>query len=157
MTQDKRTLNDLERELSLFARHYLSTRQARAGQRLDRSAYLLLTRLELSGSMSLGQLAEAFRLDISTINRQVGALLKQGFVERFPDPDGGMARRFRPTDEGLRQLAADRDRSREGVGTVVAEWPQDELATFVDLLTRFNIDIEGVEGNPWPREPNAHD
>ncbi|MER7012779.1 MarR family winged helix-turn-helix transcriptional regulator [Saccharopolyspora sp. NPDC000359] len=156
MTQDKRTLNDLERELSLFARHYLANRQVRAGQQLDRSGYLLLTRLEISGAMSLKQLAETFRLDISTINRQVGALLKQGLVERFPDPDGGLARKFRPTEEGLRLLAADRERSREGVEMVVSDWPQDELATFVTLLTRFNSDIEELEGNPWPREHGTH-
>lgn len=151
MTQRQRVLNDLERELSLFARHYLSVQQSRPGQRLERSAYLLLTRLELAESMSLRELSEAFGLDISTVNRQVARLLKDGLIERFADPRGGMARRLRPTEEGLRQLAADRERSRDGVARVVAEWSGEGLATFAELLTSFNASIEEIEGTPWPR------
>lgn len=151
MTQDRWELNALEREISLFARHHLSVQQSRPGQQLERSAYLLLTRLESAESMSLRELAEAFRLDVSTINRQVAPLLKQGLVERFPDPEGGMARRFRPSPEGLERLAADRERSREGVAMVVGDWSPERLGTFLDLLTSFNVKIEELEGNPWPR------
>ncbi|GAA4881668.1 MarR family winged helix-turn-helix transcriptional regulator [Saccharopolyspora cebuensis] len=156
MTQD-RYIDDLERELLLFSRHHLSLKQSRPGQHLERSAYLLLTRLETDGSMSLRELAEAFRLDISTINRQVATLLKNGLVERFADPQGGMARRLRPTGAGLDLLAADRERSREGVAMVVTDWPQERIAAFAELLTRFNIDIEALEGNPWPRDRDARD
>lgn len=151
MTEAQRMLNDLEREIALFARHYLSVQQSRPGQYLERSAYLLLTRLEASESMSLRELAEAFRLDVSTVNRQVSPLLRQGLIERFPDPAGGMARRLRPSREGLRRLAADRERSREGVEMVVSDWSRDRLASFVELLTSFNVSIEELEGKPWPR------
>ncbi|MEV0702247.1 hypothetical protein AB0I53_30630 [Saccharopolyspora sp. NPDC050389] len=53
----------------------------------------------------------------------MASLLKRGLVERFPDPEGGMARKSRPTEEGLRLLADDRACSREGVEMVVSEWP----------------------------------
>lgn len=151
MTDDQPRVADLEREIQLFARHHVSVQQSRPGQHLERSAYLLLTRLESEESMSLRDLAEAFRLDVSTINRQIAPLLKRGLVERFTDPDGGTARRLRPTRDGLDQLAADRERSREGVAMVVADWPQDRITAFTELLTRFNTGIEGLEGNPWPR------
>ena len=47
--------------------------------------------------MSLKELSCAFSLDISTINRQIGALRRQGLVERVEDPDGGLARKV-PAD-----------------------------------------------------------
>ncbi|MHA6803971.1 MarR family winged helix-turn-helix transcriptional regulator [Salinifilum ghardaiensis] len=152
MAEPQQTLNELEREILLFARHHLATQQSRPGQHLERSAYLLLTRLEAEGAMSLRELAEAFRLDVSTVNRQVAPLLRRGLLERFADPEGGMARRLRPTREGLAQLATDRERNREGVEMVVADWPQERIATFTELLTSFNLSIEELEGNPWPRE-----
>lgn len=152
MTEPRQTLRELERELHLFARHHLAIHQSRPGQHLERSAYLLLTRLEAEESMSLGELAEAFRLDVSTVNRQVAPLLKRELLERFADPEGGMARRLRPTRKGLEQLAADRERSREGVARVVSDWSPERIATFTELLTSFNTSIEEIEHNPWPRE-----
>lgn len=144
-------LGDLERELTLLARHHLSTRQARPGQTLERSAYLLLNRLESEQSMSLKELAAAFQLDVSTINRQVAAMLKQGLIERFADPSGGMARRLRATSLGLQRLAEDREQSRAGIARVVANWPHQDVERLVELLTKFNVSIEELEANPWPR------
>ena len=145
-------LGELERELTLLARHYLSV--ARNGQRLDRSAYLLLVRLDAGEPLTLKQLAKAFHVDISTINRQVGSMLKQGLVERFPDPEGGMARKFRPTPLGLERLAEDREQSRAGTELVVGDWPKERVAELVELLTGFNKRIEEMEGEPWPRRPS---
>lgn len=88
MAEDQRISNVLEYELTLFARHHLTTQQSRPGQYLERSAYLLLTRLEAAESMSLRELAQALGLNVSTINRQVAPLLKRGLIERFPDPTG---------------------------------------------------------------------
>lgn len=151
MSEAQQTLNDLERELTLLARHYLSGWQARPGQQLDRSAYVLLTRLESGDALSLKEIAKALGLDISTINRQVSALLKQGLIERFPDPDGGMARKLRPTELGLQRLSDDREHSRGGLAAVVDGWPEGELNEFLGLLTRFNQSTESYEGNAWPR------
>ncbi|WP_127940829.1 MarR family transcriptional regulator [Nonomuraea polychroma] len=75
-----------------------------AEQRLERSSYILLRRLEADGPMSIGQLAQAFALDASTVNRQAAVLLRGGLAERIPDPEGGMARKLRVTEEGLRRV-----------------------------------------------------
>src|SRR5689334_8616043 len=56
----------LEVELSLLARHHLHSSQHSPERLLDRSGYHLLSRLEL-GPLNLKQLAEAFRLDPSTV------------------------------------------------------------------------------------------
>ncbi|MBF6210821.1 winged helix-turn-helix transcriptional regulator [Nocardia puris] len=153
--RDPTALARLAFELTLFSRHFPASVLRRPGFRLDRSAFLILTRLEIDSPLSLRELADAFRLDISTINRQVGAMLKQGLVERVSDPDGGIARKLRASAEGLAQLAADRALSRTNIGTVVSDWSDDDIAQLSGLIARFNGSIEQLEENPWPRPPDA--
>ncbi|GAA3160751.1 MarR family transcriptional regulator [Nonomuraea salmonea] len=78
----------LERELMILTRQReLTTPQGGpAGERLERSAYVLLSRLDVQGPMSIADFVEAFGLAASTFNRQTTALLKEGLVERTLDP-----------------------------------------------------------------------
>lgn len=141
----------LERELSLLARYMMPGRRPWDGDVLDRSAYLLLQRLEDQGPMSIGELAEAFSLDRSTINRQTAAMVRQGLASRVPDPDGGVARKFEVTDEGQRRLAADRRMRRQGIGELVSDWTPAEIKRFENDLRRFNEGLEESKNRPWPR------
>ncbi|MFE4593308.1 MarR family winged helix-turn-helix transcriptional regulator [Streptomyces laurentii] len=143
----------IEFETMLLARHsLLHTPRARsAGWQLDRSAYLLLSRISMDGPMSISQLSEAFGLDASTLNRQTAAMLRAGLVERIPDPDGGIARKFRITEEGLVRLDTDRAYNIEGLERVLSAWTPEEVADFAAVLERFNRDIERLDGRPWPR------
>jgi DNA-binding MarR family transcriptional regulator len=144
----------VEFEAMVFGRHlHLRAPRPRgaAGGRLDRSAYILLSRIRLSGPMSIGQLGDAFGLDASTLNRQTAAMLRAGLVERIPDPEGGIARKFRITAEGERQLDADRGAYVEALSRVLGDWTAEEVAEFAAYLRRFNIDIERLDGRPWPR------
>ncbi|MEV0617780.1 MarR family transcriptional regulator [Nonomuraea sp. NPDC050404] len=118
---------------------------------LDRSAYILLSRIRMEGMMSIGQLSEAFGLDVSTLNRHTSALLRDGLAERIADPGGGIARKFRLTEEGERFLEAERARNLYGLDKVLAGWTADEVAAFAAYLKRFNTDIERLGGRPWPR------
>jgi DNA-binding MarR family transcriptional regulator len=144
------TLELLEQELTLLSRHQLSAAHHNPALVLDRSAYQLLGRLDL-GPLSLRQLAEAFRLDISTVNRQIASLRRKGLVERIADPGGGVAHLLRPTREGLAQLRADRQTRHDQIGQVLETWEADDVAGFQALLAKFNLSIESLEGQPWPR------
>ncbi|MFF8376114.1 MarR family winged helix-turn-helix transcriptional regulator [Streptomyces sp. NPDC015661] len=143
----------VEFESMLIGRHALlyGPRSRAAGGQLDRSAYVLLTRIRMHGPMSIGQLSEAFGLDASTLNRQTAAMLRAGVVERIPDPDGGIARKFRITEEGERRLEADRTSNVEGLERVLEDWSPEDVTRFAAYLERFNRDIERLEGRPWPR------
>ncbi|MEV4236065.1 MarR family transcriptional regulator [Nocardia sp. NPDC049737] len=154
--EDDDALTRLVFELTLLSRHFPASLLRRPGFQLDRSAYLILTRLEMDAPLSLRELSEAFQLDISTINRQVAAMLKQGLVERVPDPDGGIARKIRASAKGLELVAADREQSQEGIGAVVADWTVADITQMSGLISRFNMSIEHLEENPWPRPPAAH-
>ncbi|MBT2411649.1 winged helix-turn-helix transcriptional regulator [Streptomyces sp. ISL-12] len=143
----------IERELLILTRHMemASPRRVRSGGALDRSAYVLLSRLEAQGPMSVPDLVEAFGLAPSTFTRQTTALLREGLVERTLDPNGSIARKFRITDEGRARLHADRDAIVAGLADVLGDWPADRLRRFIADLEQFNTDIEQRTGRPWPR------
>lgn len=144
-------LAGIERECMLLARHQVMVNRHVDGPLLERSAYLLISRLEAAGPMSIGQLAEAFQLDTSTVNRQVAALLRGGLAERIADPDGGLARKLRATDEGRRRYAADRERYYRGLERVLVGWSDEDRVELFEVLMRLNRSIEDMQGNAWPR------
>ncbi|MFE7590863.1 MarR family winged helix-turn-helix transcriptional regulator [Kitasatospora sp. NPDC057512] len=140
-------------EFLVFARHRdLNQVNARPeGSQLERTAYILLSRVDAEGPMSIGQLSDAFALDVSTLNRQTAALKSAGLLERIPDPDGGIARKFRLTEEGRRRLDAEREAHVRALNLVMTDWPEEDIASFAGFLRRFNTSIERLDGRPWPR------
>ncbi|MFG2481119.1 MarR family winged helix-turn-helix transcriptional regulator [Streptomyces fagopyri] len=147
-----RPTREVEYEQMLLSRHALVRhRRIRREGGLERSAYILLSRIGAQGPMSISELSDAFVLDASTLNRQTRAAMRSGLVDRIPDPDGGMARKFRLTDRGARLLDEERARGVEGLGRVMAAWSDDDIAGFAACLRRFNTDIERLGGRPWPR------
>jgi hypothetical protein len=56
------------------------------------------------GPRRAGALADAVHSDPSTISRQIGHLVKLGYVERTADPEDGRATLLAATDEGRRVL-----------------------------------------------------
>lgn len=102
--------------------------------------------------MSIGDLRDAFGLDASTLNRQTAAMLRAGVVERIPDPEGGIARKFVITEEGGQRLDQDRSENLEGLGSLLADWTPEEATQLADNLARLNRDIERLDGRPWPRD-----
>ncbi|MEV1025119.1 MarR family transcriptional regulator [Streptomyces sp. NPDC050264] len=143
----------IERELLILTRHQemASPRRLPGNEALERSAYVLLSRIEAQGPMSVADLVDAFGLAASTFNRQTAALLRDGLVERTLDPNGGVARKFRITQKGTDALAADRGKVVDGLAEVVTDWTPERLDRFIEDLQQFNKDIERLTGRPWPR------
>lgn len=142
----------IEFETMLLGKHSLAGSSGRReGGLLDRSAYVLLSRLHREGPMSIRQLSDAFGLDPSTLNRQTSTMLRAGLVERIPDPEGGIARKFRITAGGERKLNNDREKVVGSLEKILTDWTADEVAAFAACLKRFNTDIERHTGRPWPR------
>ncbi|MGI5220554.1 MarR family winged helix-turn-helix transcriptional regulator [Nocardia sp. CA-290969] len=140
----------IEFETMLLGRHSLNA-HLRRPDHLDRSAYLVLSRLWIEGPMSIGELAEAFGLDTSTVHRQTAAMMKADLVERIPDPAGGVARKFRITAEGERRLRTDREYNVNALDRVLRGWSEQDVRAFAAYLERFNTDLEQLEARPWPR------
>jgi len=142
----------VEFEHMVLGRHQLSstTRRHQEG-RLERSAYIMLSRIEMQGPMSIGQLSDAFQLDASTVNRQTAHAMRAGLLERIPDPEGGMARKFRLTEEGERRLREERDTHVKDLDRVFEDWSAEDVETFARYLQHFNTSVERITGRPWPR------
>ncbi|MCK2022668.1 MarR family winged helix-turn-helix transcriptional regulator [Microbacterium sp. kSW2-24] len=138
----ERRIADIEYEQMVQSRYAIAQHQPRGGDDLDRSAYLLLSRIHAEGPKTIGELSEIFRLDTSTVQRQTSSAMRAGLIDRAPDPDGGIARVFTLTPDGLAKLIAVRDRSVRALGVILADWSDAEVSTFADMLHRFNTDIE---------------
>ncbi|MCX4766893.1 MarR family transcriptional regulator [Streptomyces sp. NBC_01275] len=149
--------HEVEYEQMLLSRHTFLNQ--RGGRRKDgvmeRSAYIMLSRIRVQGPMSIGELSDAFGLDASTLNRQTAAAVRAGLLERIPDPEGGMARKFRITDEGTLLLDEERAGIVTVLGQVMDDWSDDDIAAFAAYLKRFNNGIERIGGRPWPRPVGA--
>ncbi|MDX3802194.1 MarR family winged helix-turn-helix transcriptional regulator [Streptomyces sp. AK04-3B] len=145
--------HEVEYEQMLLSRHtFLNQRGGRRKNSvLERSAYVLLSRIRVQGPMSIGELSDAFGLDASTLNRQTAAAMRARLIERIPDPEGGMARKFRLTDEGQRLLDTEREGIIDILDQVMHDWSDDDIAAFAGYLRRFNNGIEAIGGRPWPR------
>ncbi|WP_042416825.1 MarR family winged helix-turn-helix transcriptional regulator [Streptacidiphilus anmyonensis] len=142
----------IEYEMMVLGRHvHMGSSSKRTSANLERSAYILLSRLQGEGPMSIGQLSDAFGLNASTLNRQTAALVGAGLAERIPDADGGMARKFRITEEGASRLEEARAELVSGLDKVLGGWAAEDVAAFADYLKRFNTSIEHIDGRPWPR------
>jgi DNA-binding MarR family transcriptional regulator len=140
---------DFEYEQMLLHRHALASYGR--GRALERSAYLLLSRIQVQGPMSLSELVDALGLEVSTLNRQTAAAMRAGVLQRGPDPAGGRARKFALTGEGGEALKAAREQIQTALRDLLADWPEDEIETFTGFLRRFNMDIERRIGQVWPR------
>lgn len=66
---------------------------------LEDSAFAIMLVLADDRPRTLRNLADQLRLEQSTVNRQVNAAIKHGFLERF-DVEGSLSRMIRPTDAG---------------------------------------------------------
>ncbi|MFD7968229.1 MarR family winged helix-turn-helix transcriptional regulator [Streptomyces clavifer] len=143
---------EVEYEQMLLGRHGLAHRGGRHKNALmERSAYIILSRIRVQGPMSVGELSDAFGLDASTLNRQTAAAMRAGLAERIADPEGGMARKFRITEKGAQLLDGERERVVRSLDRVMKDWPDEDIAAFADYLKRFNTGIEQLSMRPWPR------
>ena len=139
---------EIEYEQMLLNRYSLA---AERGRHLERSAYILLSRIRVQGPMSISELSEAFGLDASTLNRQTAAAMRSGLLERIPDPEGGIARKFVITPSGAAALDAQREQVLHSLEKLMGDWSDADIATFGAYLKRFNMDIESLTGRIWPR------
>src|SRR5262249_21881321 len=82
-------------------------------------------------------LAQLVCLDLSTVSRQVASLEHVGLVERRPDPLDGRASLLLLSSKGKRVSDRLSEARRTMFAEVLADWPEDDVERFGDLLSRF--------------------
>lgn len=148
-----RNIEEIEYEILALSRHITAAvgRSRRDKAVLDGSAYALMSLLCIEGPMSIGTFADVTGLDSSTLNRQTAALLRDNYVQRTPDPDGGLARQFRLTSHGEAVLEAQRRDSCDTLAHTLRDWDEADRAELMTVLRRLNKTIERRYVRPWPR------
>lgn len=102
----------------------------------------VLVHLAKFGGTRQADLAEATLLDPSTVSRYIGQLVRQGLVERHPDPQDGRAVRLVATDRGRAIVEDTVQRRNQAFLAALNGWQAADLHALTDLLTRFNDDLE---------------
>jgi len=146
------TTDQIEQQLTNLLRRGSSIHQhtiAGAGT-LERSAYGIMCLLADDGPQPLTALAQAFCLDPSTITRQVRALQDQGLAERRTDTGDRRASILDLTERGRTVLATTRARRRYRLNQVLADWREEDLVDFAQLLAQFNASVHRLMANRSP-------
>ncbi|WP_431493283.1 MarR family winged helix-turn-helix transcriptional regulator [Glutamicibacter sp.] len=136
----KRRIADIEYEQMMLSR-YTIAHQRHSGE-LDRSVYLLMSRIDGQGPMTIAELSHALRLDNSTLQRQVTAAIKDGHLERIADPQGNVARKICLTASGSEKLSDARALSITALEQILGDWSSADVEQFAQYLNRFNSSIE---------------
>ncbi len=127
-------------------------------QGLDWAASALLVHLVRCGPRRQGELADTAMLDPSTVSRYVAHLVREGLVERRPDPEDGRAVQLVATAAGhaaQQRVAASRD---DLLHRALCDWDPQDVTRLTDLLGRFNNDMEALRvtlPRPAATGPNA--
>jgi DNA-binding MarR family transcriptional regulator len=127
----------VQRELTVFARRVRGVPQ-RLHQELPFVAYSMLSSIDAADGCRSVDLASLYRLDKSTVSRQVGDLERRGLVTKKADPERGRGRVLTVTPAG-RALLRDAAAARQAeLARRVAAWTDEELAAFASALQRYN-------------------
>jgi DNA-binding MarR family transcriptional regulator len=140
---------DLERALTQVARaiiHLGIPRHALAeGESIDKAGYWLLVRVSENGPVRLSDLADEVGLDLSTVSRQMGALVNSGLINKEPDPHDGRASFLSLSARGAVVLESVSEARRAALADALTEWSDAERTTLATGLFRL---ASGLENPP---------
>ena len=105
---------------------------------MEPGAYGLLAALQRRGSLRLTDLAAEIGVGKPSVSRQVKMLEDLGVLTKVADPTDGRAQSITLTEVGARQLATAQISRQQIFRDLLSDWPDSELQTLADLLTKLN-------------------
>jgi DNA-binding MarR family transcriptional regulator len=145
--------NEIEQQLfTLLRRTFAIHVSTSSGDyELERPAYGILCLIDDNGPQRLGQIAQAFNLDPSTITRQVQAVVRLGLARKETDPADRRASILELTEMGRDSVRTARAHRRRMLDLILADWTLAEREQFAAALTRFNDTVTGwIESGEIP-------
>ncbi|MFC1411793.1 MarR family winged helix-turn-helix transcriptional regulator [Streptacidiphilus sp. N1-12] len=128
---------------------------AAASDDVDSATQMLLRTMAAEGPMRASALAGSLQSDLSTVSRQVAALVTRGLVERRADPVDGRASLLVVTDAGQAMIAAHEHARAAFFEEVLSGWTPDELGQFAHLLERFTAAYDTTHTH-WMTDATRH-
>jgi DNA-binding MarR family transcriptional regulator len=101
-------------------------------------AYTLLAQVGVTPGMRAADLAAHFSLDKSTLSRQLEQLISAGLLRRDGERPGRRGYVLTLTDAGRQHLDAAGQAVRDRLAIRLTAWDDRDIATFAQLVTRFN-------------------
>jgi DNA-binding MarR family transcriptional regulator len=129
---------------------------ARAGVKLDRALFPLLTRIGLSHPISVVELAGLVGRDHSTVSRQAAKLEALGLVVRQAEKRDQRVRLLEPSAAGWEMLDRFAATRRQFVSKRMTDWTGEERAKLLDLLGRFAATIANTEKTAEVKRTSRH-
>lgn len=114
------------------------------GVGLERSAFAILWVLSDGRPRTLRELTADLELEQSTVNRQVNAAIKHGYVERFEVEDS-LSKMIRPTESGRAAFRRDGLLRAERLEQVFADLAPGSPQALLDELRAFNDAYERTQ------------
>lgn len=144
MPVSREAANDLFHALLRVHKLLLAARTAgpRIHPDVDSAAYPVLFLIARAGSARVSDIATELHNDVSTVSRQVSALVSHGLAAKEPDPTDGRAQVVTLTDTGceaLRVIQASRSTWFQGL---LEDWDADEAATFTHHLQELGNGLD---------------
>ena len=129
------------------------------GDDVDSATQLLLHTVAADGPMRASALAASVQADLSTVSRQVAALVGRGLLERQADQFDGRACLLAVTDAGRAAIAEHEQGRQKFFDAVLADWNTEEMRQFARQLERFTAAYDRVH-TAWMNEragrPDSH-
>jgi DNA-binding MarR family transcriptional regulator len=113
-----------------------------AGDNVSSVTQLLLRTIAADGPMRASDLALGVHSDLSTVSRQVAALVASGLLERRADPVDGRACLLAVTDAAQATIAEHEQARAAFFARVLDGWDARDVDRFAVLLERFTSSYE---------------
>ena len=117
---------------------------AAAGNDVESATHLLLHTVESEGPMRASALAESVQADLSTVSRQVAALVGRGLLERRADQRDGRACLLAVTGAGRAAIAEHEQGRQAFFDEVLTGWSSEELRQFAQQMERFTAAYDHI-------------
>jgi DNA-binding MarR family transcriptional regulator len=130
-------LEKIEHEIALLNR--LTTAISPKLGELDRSGYLLLSKLDKSDPVAINVIAEELKLNVSTASRQIATLEAKGFIRRFPDQKNGRTSLIEITSKGKEIFHKVKQARKDAYAEILRDWSHEELEKLETALARLNL------------------
>ncbi|ANE03657.1 MarR family winged helix-turn-helix transcriptional regulator [Corynebacterium crudilactis] len=144
-------LDQLTYEIILLTRYGVQNTPTRNREAImDRSALILLARLDAQGPMTVNELAEGFGLNVSTIHRQLKAAITNGLIEVVEDP-ASPAKLHRPTTLGKEKLQQELQARQQDLSRILEGWDPEDIKLHTEFMRKHNESLENYLDLKWPR------
>lgn len=123
---------------------------------VDVAAYPIMFNLS-HGPRRVSALADCVHSDVSTVSRQVSALVGHGLVEKLPDPQDGRVAMLSLTDEGAALIERLMEQRSAWFQDLLKDWEPAEATAFSASLDRFAGSVEASRDRRAGTRPDTPD